>query len=84
MGEETLGLRSLGADAVLVDSAMILARRKWCSDREEVFQWERQKKKEDEEIGGFGELTGKQFGSVSSSPFPLPMRVQLRRALAVQ
>jgi hypothetical protein len=48
-----------------------------------VFQWEGQKKKEDEEIGGFGELTGKQFGSVSSSPLPLPMRVQLRRALAV-
>jgi hypothetical protein len=44
------------------------------------------KKEESEEIGGFGELTGNQFGSVSSSssPLPLPMRVQLRRALAVQ
>ena len=28
IGEETLGLRSLGAEAVLGDSAMFLARRK--------------------------------------------------------
>jgi hypothetical protein len=62
MGAETLGLRSLGADAVVCDSAMIVARGKWCFGREEVVQWEKHKKKEGEEIGGFGELTGKQFG----------------------
>jgi hypothetical protein len=54
MGAETLGLRSLGAGAVVGDSAMILTRRKWCFGREEVVQWEEQKREKREEIGGFG------------------------------
>jgi hypothetical protein len=54
MGAETLGLRSLGAGAVVGNSAMILTRRKWCFGREEVVQWEEQKREKREEIGGFG------------------------------
>jgi hypothetical protein len=50
--------------------------------REKVIQWEKQKKKEDEEIGGFGQLTGKQFGELPRKP-RLQLRVHLRRALAV-
>lgn len=52
MGEETLGLRSLGADATVGDSAMILARRKGCMGGEKWFNEREKKRKESKKIGG--------------------------------
>lgn len=79
MGEETLGLRSLGAEAVLGDSAMsvFLARRTViCRGRRDcVEKTEREKeegKEQEREIGGLS-LTSKQSW-VEGGPLPRILR----------